>query len=135
MQGGGPHDKPILSKRYDSFQIFKATLEYLSVKNLVETPTAIGRGTIEVVGNEVPILFDSAASINILFKMTPWSYALLRHEVTCTLKLLNDPYAPHLDACFNTKVDEPIQRFDCIATFSAGPSSIKNNIITNFRRS
>ena len=125
MQGGGPHDRPILSKKYDRFQIFKATLEYLSVKNLSETSVSIGRGTFEVVGNEVPMLLDGAAGINILFKMTPWSYALLRHEVTCTLKLLNDPYTPHVDACFNTKINEPLQRFDFVATFSAGQSSIK----------
>ena len=123
MQGGGLKGRPRLSKQYESFQIFKATLGYLSEGNLVETPAFIGHGKTEVYGGEVPIFFDSASGLNLLFKMTPWSYNLLRHEATCTLKLFKDPFADHLDACFITKVDDPTRRFDCLATFNPGHSS------------
>ena len=117
MRGGGPKDKPVLSKKYNSHQIFKATLLYLSMKDLMLSPVLIGEGTIETSPHEGPILFSGAQGLNILFKMAPWSYTLLRHEASRTLKLLNDPYTDKFDACFITRLCDPMRRFDCVATF------------------
>ena len=114
MQGGGTKGKPILSRGYDSYQLFKATLQYLSLKDLVASPVFVHSDNITLVDHDRPMLFDGKRGMNILFKMTPWSYATLKHEAVVTLKLLNDPLSDQFDACFITKVDDMLQRFDCV---------------------
>lgn len=123
-QGGGPHDRPILSKGYNSHQIFKAILLYLSVKDLIRTPTCIGN-QVSVASGKEPILFDGVRGLNILFKMSSWSYSSLRQEASRTLELLNDPFADQFNACFITKVDNPIQRFDFLASLPLHCNSLK----------
>ena len=112
MQGGGTKGKPELPRGYDGYQLFKATLHYLSLRNLVASPVFVDSDTIALVDHDRPMLFDGTRGMNILFKLTPWSYATLKHEAGVTLKLLSDPLSDHFDACFITKVDVLPQRFD-----------------------
>ena len=114
MQGGGTRGRPMLSRGFDGFQLFKATLQYLSLRNLVANPVFVHSDKIALVNLDRPVLFDGKRGMNILFKMTPWSYAALTHEASVTLKLLNDSCSDHFDACFITKVDDLMQRFDCV---------------------
>ena len=114
MQGGGPKGKPALLRGYDGYQLFKATLQYLSLQDLVANPVFVHFDNITLVDHDRPMLFDGKRGINILFKMTPWSYATLKHEAGITLKLLKDPLSDQFDACFITKVDDVLQRFDCV---------------------
>lgn len=124
MQGGGPKGKPILSKGYSSYQLFKATLQYLTAKDLVSNPVSIDSDVTSNGGSGQPILFDGARGMNVLFKMTAWSYAMLRYEASRTLKLLNDPLSDQFDACFITKVDDHVQRFDCVISLPIGQLSL-----------
>ena len=121
LQGGGPQNKPILSERYGSHQLFTKTLLYLSTKDLVHTPMVIGDGRVEAFAHDCPILLDGARGLNILYKMTPWSYAMLRHEASGTSQSLNGANTDSFEACFNTRLSDPMRRFDCGATFHAGP--------------
>ena len=114
MQGGGAQGRPILSRGYDGFQLFKAMLQYLSLRNLVANPVFVQSDKIALVNLDRPVLFDGKRGMNILFKMTPWSYAALTHEASVTLKLLNDSCSDQFGACFITKVDDLMQRFDCV---------------------
>ena len=114
MQGGGTGGKPILSRGYDGFQLFKAMLQYLSVRNLVTNPVFVHANKFALINLDRPVLFDGKTGMNILFKMTPWSYAALTHEASVTLKVLNDPCSDQFDACFVTKVDDLMQRFDYV---------------------
>lgn len=114
LQGGGSKGKPILSRGYDSYQLFKAMLQFLSFRDLIASPVLVHSDNITLVDRDGPTLFDGKRGMNILFKMTPWSYATLKHEATVTLKLLNDPLSEQFDACFITKVDDLLQRFDCV---------------------
>lgn len=114
MQGGGTQGKPMLSRGYDSCQLFKATLQCLSLRDLVVSPVFVHSGSITLIDHHGPMLFDGKRGLNILYKMTPWSYAILRHEAGITLQLLNDPLLDQFDACFIAKVDDPLQRFDCV---------------------
>ena len=125
MQGGGPKDRPILSKGYSSYQIFKAMLLFLSVKDLIQVSTCIGYEKFIAPANEGPILFDGARGANVLFKMSLWSFTFLRHEAKRTLEVLSDPFADHFNACFITKLDDPIQRFDFLASFAVGRDPVK----------
>lgn len=114
MQGGGTKGKPILLRGYDSYQLFKATLQYLSLMDVLASPVFVHSDNIALVDHNGPMLFDGKRGMNILFKMTPWSYATLRHEAGVTLKLLSDPLSDQFDACFMTNVDDLLQRFDCV---------------------
>ena len=116
LQGGGLKGKPALSKGYSAYQMFKAVLHYLSVRDLVASPLYLHSSTTYGADAALPMLFDGLRGMNTLFKMTPWSYAMLRHEAGRTLQLLSDPLADHFDACFISNVHQYTQRFDCVVT-------------------
>ena len=118
LHGGGPKGKPLLSKAYSPHQLFKAMLQYLSMKDLVAGPVAILSDVVNIDGYGHPVLFDGARGLNVLFKMSPWSYTMIRYEATRTLKLLNDPLLDQFDASFITNIDNAPQRFDSVIYLS-----------------
>ncbi|KAL8656226.1 MAG: hypothetical protein Q9226_002739 [Calogaya cf. arnoldii] len=61
---------------------------------------------------EAPMLFDGPRGLNVLYKMSCWSYRLLRYEAQSSLNALNDPLADHFKTLFISRVDEPLKRFD-----------------------
>ena len=122
LQGGGLQGRPILSKGYSSYQLFKALLQVLTVRDLITDPLLILCDSSENVKDGRPVIFDGVRQLNILFKMTQWSYEILRHEARHTLKLLSDPLADQFDACFIAKVDDYVRRFDGVVTLPLGES-------------
>ena len=112
MHDRGPKDRPTITTGYSSYQLFKATLQYLASKNLVANSVIVQSEQDETVRSDHPVLFDGASAFNILFGMTPWSYAMLRNEAVSTLKLLNDPLSHHFDACFITRSSDFLFKFD-----------------------
>lgn len=110
FEGGGPNGKPILSKSYSSYQLFKATLQFIAGRNLIQPLQLFATGISFPQGG--PVLYDGKRGLNILYKMTPWSYALLRHETVITLKMLNDSRHDNFERVFIVKVSEPMLRFD-----------------------
>ena len=114
MEDDRNKEKPFLSRGYDSYQLFKATLQYLSLRDLIASPLFVHSDGISLVNHNGPMLFDGKRGMNILFKMTPWSYAILKHEACATLKLLTDPLSDQFSHCFITNVDNALQRFDCV---------------------
>lgn len=78
LQGGGPRGKPILSKGYSGLQLFKATLQVLSTKDLVINPIVMQASNADAAGSSSgPIVFDGLRGINVLFKMTNSSYHMV----------------------------------------------------------
>jgi len=142
LQGSGFQGKPPLSTGYSSYQMFKATLQYLSASDLIQKPAFVKSEYTGFAGHDGPLLFDGIRGLNILFKMTPWSYAALRHEASNTLKLLNDPLVDQFNACFITRLDHALQKFDRLISFpvhnaqkSRPPASQgSENIMTLTRR-
>ncbi|KAL6721097.1 U3 snoRNP protein [Lecanora helva] len=112
MQGGGSQGAALFSRGYNSYQLFKAMIHFFAIRDLVKNPVLIKCDSTETYPLDRPVLFDGARGLNVLYKLTPWSYALLRYEADRTLKLLNDPLSDHFAACFITKVDIPLLRFD-----------------------
>ena len=115
FEGGGPTGQPILLRSYSSYQIFKATLQFLAGRDLT-TPLILFASDVPVPDGG-PVLFDGRRGLNLLYKMTPWSYAVLRQEATVTLKMLNESREDNFDKVFIVKVDEPALRFDRLLTF------------------
>lgn len=110
FEGGGPTGQPILMRSYSSYQIFKATIQFLAGRDLT-TPLLLFASDIPVPDGG-PCLYDGRRGLNLLYKMTPWSYAALRHEAATTLKMLNESREDNFDRVFIVKVDEPALRFD-----------------------
>lgn len=124
FEGGGPNGKPVLLKSYSSYQLFKATIQFLAGRDLT-TPLPLFCQEIQS-PEDGPVLYDGAKGLNVLYKMTPWSYEFLRREAETTLKMLNESRDDNFERVFIFKVNEPLFRFDRIATL---PLVDGNNVL------
>lgn len=115
FEGGGPSGQPVLLRSYSSYQIFKATMQFLAGRDLT-SPLLLFATDIPV-PNGGPVIYDGRRGLNLLYKMTTWSYSTLRHEATTTLKMLNESREDNFDRVFIVKVDELPLRFDRIISF------------------
>lgn len=113
LRGGGPKNMPAFSTGYSSYQLFKAALQYISAKDLSRTPEIICGEKFDLGQSDcVPIFFDAPRSLNILFKMTPWSYKLLQHEARATIAALSGSVFDQFDATFIVKADSTLCGYD-----------------------
>ncbi|RMJ25556.1 hypothetical protein PHISP_03573 [Aspergillus sp. HF37] len=113
FESGGPDGKPLLSTSYSSYQLFKATMQFISRKDLTRPSLFFAAGATDIqFPHGRPVLYDGKRGTNLLYKMSPWSYDLLRHEAEVTLAMLNESRDDNFDNVFIVKVDEPMMRFD-----------------------
>jgi U3 small nucleolar RNA-associated protein 22 len=114
LQGGGSKGMPVFSQGYSSYQLFKATLQYLATKDLIRNPHVIGNNdrTTNYKSTEAPVVFDFKRNHNILYRMTPWSYRMLRHEAEVTLKALGDSSFDSFETAFILRTDYDLCRYD-----------------------
>lgn len=126
FHGGGLNGKAVLSPNYSSYQIFKATIQFIVGTDLMKQPLLLRAGGLILSPTTTPIFYDGKSGLNILYKMSPWSYRLLRHEAQLTLDMLNASQSDNFDRIFITKVEEPLLRFDHVFSIrtsqSAGPT-------------
>ncbi|QDS71339.1 hypothetical protein FKW77_002204 [Venturia effusa] len=128
LEGGGPKGHPAFSSGYSSYQIFKATFQYLAGKDLLRTPHLIGGELASLPKNAgLPIVYDGARALNVLFKMTPWSYKLLQYAARATVSMLNDSTFDHFDAAFILRTDQPLCRFDIVVELPVTLTAIDAN--------
>lgn len=92
LQSGGPQDRPLFSMRYSALQLFKAMLQVLSTRDLRD-PLILRGADLGLGRLHVPIVYDVRTGINVMDKMTPWSYDLLRHYATSSSAVINSPDA------------------------------------------
>ncbi|MCJ1398657.1 hypothetical protein MMC11_001858 [Xylographa trunciseda] len=134
LQSGGPKGRPLLSGGYSSSQIFKAILQFLASSNLMKTPLILGGGDSydqKAFKMGTPVLFDSIRGLNILYKMSPWSYKKLQHEARTSLELLNSTLPDRFGPTFISKVNDALYGYDTviqfpIATFPKSKSNTNN---------
>lgn len=83
LSGGGPKGTPILSAGYSSYQLFKATLQVLAMKDFSKQPFAVGTDdhAPRVLQNGAPVVWDVERSHNLLYKMGSWDYKHLRRRL------------------------------------------------------
>lgn len=137
LEGGGPKGQSILSPGYSSYQIFKAVLQFLSTTNLVAKPLVNKADDFSGIKSESPLLFDGPRNQNLLFKMSAWSYELLKHEATSSLAMLNDNAFDQFESTFITLTAQSLQRFDCIVktdvpSVAAARSADHSTRVSNF---
>ena len=105
--------KPTLSPRYSSYQLFKATLQFFASRDLTKSPYFFRASNVSSPAIEpVPMFFDGPRGINLLFKMTPWSYTRLQQEAQVAVQMLGDTVVDHFVSAFITKVDSLYCRYD-----------------------
>lgn len=78
LEGGGPHGKPVLAYNHDNHQLFKSMLQFIASKNLTAIPDLSPTDDPELSNSEIPVFFDGPRAMNILYKMSPWSYSMVR---------------------------------------------------------
>ena len=74
IQGGGLKGKPILFKGYNKIQLFRAVLHFLHTRDLITHPLMLQAVDMDLSQIQLPVIFDGSRGVNILFKMTKWSY-------------------------------------------------------------
>lgn len=77
LQGRDPQWRAAVTPGFSAYQLFKATLQFISSKDLAAVPFLSQPGSLTVQKCEVPVFFDGPRGMNLLYKMTPWSYALV----------------------------------------------------------
>lgn len=77
LQCGGPKGHPWLLPGYSSYQLFKRMLEFLSNTPLVKSPLLFKAVDLSLPRTDMPVVFDGERGLNILFKMTPWSFEMV----------------------------------------------------------
>ena len=116
---GGPSGSPALSTGYSSYQLFKATLQYLVVKDMVKQPVILEANGVHLTSSKgYPIFFDGSRSHNLLYRMAPWSYKQLRTEARTTLSMLGDSPFDQFENTFILRQDNDLQKYDYVFTVS-----------------
>lgn len=110
LESGGHQGRPLFSPRYSALQLFKALLQVLSTRDM--TDPFVLRGSVNIESSGIPIVFDAMTGVNIMYKMSPWSYAKLRQHATSSLAAVNSKSNAAFDATFVAKVSEPILAYD-----------------------
>lgn len=133
LQGGGPGERPILNEGYSSYQLFKATGQLLAMRDFCKQPLVISvNGVAPGFSSSMqPVIWDATRKHNLLYKMAPWSYKLLRQEARSSLSTLNDQQFDGFDATFILRSDGPLYRYDHVVELdarSAATASVHNTI-------
>ncbi|KAH0543993.1 hypothetical protein FGG08_001760 [Glutinoglossum americanum] len=121
LQDGGARGQRLLSPGYSSYQLFKAMLQFLASTDLAANPLIFQAEEFDARKLDVPIFYDGPRGVNVLFKMTSWSYQMLRHEAGNSLDMLRDIVADNFEASFIVKANDPLLRFDLLARIPISP--------------
>lgn len=105
LHGGGLTGNKILLHGFSSYQLFKGTIKYLATMDLssgyLSFSSLIGENIASKFnsneGFNVPTIFDKNLKLNILWKMTGFSYNMLKSLALETLELLNDVVKDRFD--------------------------------------
>lgn len=85
LQGRHDREKAAFAPGFSGYQLFKATLQFLSSSDMAAIPFLFQADSLTLQKSEVPVFFDGQRGMNILYKMTPWSYAMVilhqRHQL------------------------------------------------------
>ncbi len=111
LQTGGHRAHPLFSKQYNSLQFFKAMLQILVGRDLRD-PMILYGANIDIPRSESPVLYDASTGVNMLYKMTPWSYQSLRHHAQVSLAAINARNQDNFDATFMLNVALPAMQYD-----------------------
>lgn len=122
LNGGGENGNKILLQGFSSYQLFKGTIKYLATMDLTDNgylsfSSLIGENIASKYNNEgfnVPTIFDKNTKINILWKMTKFSFQRLQKYAQDSLVLLNDVVKDRFDAILLQKANLIHLKYDLV---------------------
>ncbi|KAL8780258.1 MAG: hypothetical protein Q9194_001021 [Teloschistes cf. exilis] len=128
-----PSRPSILSTGLSSYQLFKRTLQYLATTEITTSPAIVTSNSFSGLQTKQPVFFDGSRGMDLLFKMSPWSYDRLKHEATSSLRALTNPVVDSFKSLFISKVYEPYKMYDFLFRISSNiittaAPSIENDI-------
>lgn len=117
LKGGSSKGTRVLMQGYSSYQLFKATLQYIQTNDFTMGRLSFSQGgwtkyESSDVNTGVPVVLDRDFKLNILFSMSTWSYNYLRHEAAVTCDMLSDVVRDRFDSIFLKNTTSPELRFD-----------------------
>ncbi|KAF7187756.1 U3 small nucleolar RNA-associated protein 22 [Pseudocercospora fuligena] len=113
LQGGGANDKPLLSDGYSSYQLFKATLQLIAMKDFVKSPLRVGSAS-DAPRIPGPVVWDAERRHNLLYRASEWAYKRIRSEARSTLTTLGDQMHDGFDATFIMRLNEALYSSDYV---------------------
>ncbi|KAJ4348225.1 U3 snoRNP protein [Didymosphaeria variabile] len=121
MQPNPGAGAPPLSSGYSSYQLFKGTLQFLARHDLSKKAFSLqARDVAFPKSGLAPIFFDGPRGLNILFKMTTWSYAQLHLEAKISVDTLGDVLFDQFDSIFILRTDLKRYRYDATLELPIG---------------
>lgn len=111
LKTGGHKGHPLFSQRYSSLQLFKAMLQVLAGRDMTD-PWILNVQKLLVPSSDAPVIYDGHTGVNILHKMTPWSYQMLRQYAQVSLATLKSKDEDALELTFENLVSQPHLQFD-----------------------
>ncbi|KIW74971.1 hypothetical protein Z517_11742 [Fonsecaea pedrosoi CBS 271.37] len=121
---GGHRGHPLFSKQYSSIQFFKVMLQILGGRDLQE-PMLLNGANFDLPRSDVPVIYDGETGVNILYKMSPWSYELIRHHAQVSLSALNSRNQNGFDATFVLNVAVPLLQYDEIYSVTVSADLVR----------
>lgn len=122
LNGGGVNGNKVLLQGFSSYQLFKGTIKYLATMDLTDNgylsfSSLIGENIPSKYNNEgfnVPTIFDKNTKLNILWKMTKFSFQRLQKYAEDSLVLLNDVVKDRFDAILLRKANLIHLKYDLV---------------------
>jgi U3 small nucleolar RNA-associated protein 22 len=111
LQTGGPRGLPLFSARYSALQLFKAMLQTLSSRDMLD-PWILRGPTIGIESSSAPVLYDAENGLNILYKMTAASYQALRASAQSSLAGLSSKTSSSFVDIFSDEITQPLLQYD-----------------------
>lgn len=111
--------KQQLHAGYSSYQLFKGVVRFLATEDLTEKSWVFS-SALEL-GNDalfeenetgLPLVMDYDTKLNVLAKVQPWAYDMLRHESRVSFDLLSDTTVDRFGLLFLRYIAEPKLYFD-----------------------
>lgn len=113
----GSGGQRVLMAGYSSYQLFKATLKFLSTQKSLnvsfgsESATKANDKNLDFFTAPAK-LFDRDLKLNVLCKVSGWSFNILKHEAAVTSDLLTDVVKDRFDSVLLKNISNPNLRFD-----------------------
>jgi U3 small nucleolar RNA-associated protein 22 len=117
LQEGGHKGHGLFSERYSNLQLFKAMLQVLAGRDMTE-PWVLSGERISIPKSETPVIYDSKTGVNILHKMSPWTYQMLRQYAQVSLASINSKDDDALDIVFEAPSSLTELQFDKVYQIS-----------------
>ncbi|KAH8677499.1 Nrap protein [Xylariales sp. PMI_506] len=116
LEGGGKKGEAVLSASFSSTQLFRATIQFLATVDYVKGPVVIGspKPDVQAITEVGAVIYDASRHLNLTYKMTASSAALLKQHARWTYSVLIDSTANQVWPTFVVRADLPLQSYDLL---------------------